>query len=475
MGERFREIWRIFKSTFADSPPEPDARTDAAGRALDAAALWMALFRGEAPWLAEAGMRSLNLPAAIVSETARLATVELAGHVTGSARADYLDAQLQPVLRAMRVQCEYAAACGGVICKPYPEGGRIAVEFVRPGGFIPTEWDARGRMTGALFLEQVRRGAAWYTRLEHHALRPDGYVVRNRAFVSAAPHTLGRPCALRDVPDWAALQPEQRVCRADGTPPDEPLFCYLRMPFANQTDPASPLGVSAYSRAVELLEEADRQYSRILWEYEGSELAVDASVGALQVDGPGGGFSLPQRRSRLFRELAVDRGDGGDLYSVFSPAIRDESLFNGLNHLLKRIEFACCLSYGTLSDPQDTAKTAEEIKMSRQRSYAAVADIQNGMAETLRALVRAMDVYATLYRLAPEGPYETALHFGDAVVTDTAAERAQMRQDCRDGAAAWWEYRMRFYGESEAQARRRAAQAAQGREADAPRVQGGLE
>ena len=79
---------------------------------------------------------------------------------------------------------------------------------------------------------------------------------------------------------------------------------------------------------------------------------------------------------------------------------------------------------------------------------------------SLRGLVRAMDVYATLYRLAPEGGYEAVFRFGDAVVTDTAAERLAMRQDCIDGAAAWWEYRARFYGEDEATARARAAEAA---------------
>ena len=97
--------------------------------------------------------------------------------------------------------------------------------------------------------------------------------------------------------------------------------------------------------------------------------------------------------------------------------------------------------------------------MSRQRSYSAVCDMQKSLAVCLTQLVCVMDLYATLYGLAPEGEYETAFSFGDAVTTDTAAEREAMRADCRDGAAAWWEYRMRFYGESETEAKSRAAQA----------------
>lgn len=55
-----------------------------------------------------------------------------------------------------------------------------------------------------------------------------------------------------------------------------PLFVYLKMPFGNTVEPECVLGASIAARAMELLEEADRQYSRLLWEYEGGELAVDA-------------------------------------------------------------------------------------------------------------------------------------------------------------------------------------------------------
>ena len=40
---------------------------------------------------------------------------------------------------------------------------------------------------------------------------------------------------------------------------------------------------------------------------------------------------------------------------------RDASFFNGLNQQLRRIEFNSNLAYGTLSDPNNTDKTAEEI------------------------------------------------------------------------------------------------------------------
>lgn len=438
----------------AAAPPAAAPDPEAGARLLAAPRRWLRRMAGPPPGSDAAG---LNLAGAIAGEVARLATVELEAHVEGGARAAFLDAQLQPVLAALRTQCEFAAGCGGVMMKPWLEDGHIAVDFALPGDFVPTAWDGRGRITGVAFVEKRQLGGACYTRLEHHRLGPEGYTVDNRAFRSASPAVLGKEVPLASVPRWARLSPRVTLAGPGGGP-RKPLFSYLKMPFANAADPASPLGVSVFGRAEGLLDEADRQYARLLWEYEGSELAVDASVGAVQPAGDGA-FAMPRGKRRLFRELAVSGADGGDLYRVFSPAIRDENLLRGLDSLLKRIEFACCLSYGTLSDPQSVAKTAEEIKMSKQRSYAAVCDVQKALHGALEDLVWAMDACATLYGLAPAGPWRLRCRFGDGVLTDSAAEREQMRKDCQAGAAAWWEYRMRFYGESEQQARQRAAEA----------------
>jgi A118 family predicted phage portal protein len=199
---------------------------------------------------------------------------------------------------------------------------------------------------------------------------------------------------------------------------------------ANNIDTQSPVGVSVYSRAVKLIQEADAQYSRILWEYEGSELAIDASVDVLREDDQGR-VRMPQRCKRLFRKVDVDKGTSGDLYEVFSPTIRDVSLFNGLDKILKRVEFNCNLAYGTLSDPQNVDKTAEEIRSSKARSYSMVSNIQTALEAALQDLLWAMDFYASLYGLAPRGAYEANFTWGDGVLQDTDKEYAR-RMDMAD-------------------------------------------
>lgn len=429
---------------------------------------WRNLFRNHPPWRDEE-TETLNLAACIAGEFARLTTLELNSVVTGSARADYLQKSYGEALACLRVQVEYAAAMGGLVFKPYLDvcqgEKRITVDYVPADRFYPTACNARGEITGAVFVESLRRGKYYYSRLEFHELAEEGYHIRNLAFRSEQENTLGRPVPLNIVEEWADLEPELilRYRNAESSAPERPLFAYFRIPFANQVDASSSLGVSVYSRAVELLKQADIQYSRILWEYEGSELAVDASDTALKINESGfqafdrkkgnQDFQLPARKKRLFRSLAIQTGDK-DFYNIFSPAIRDSSLFNGLNQLLRRIEFNCNLSYGTLSDPNNVDKTAEEIRSSKQRSYSAVCKIQKSLQSALEHLVWILDFYTSLYGLAPSGAYEVGFTWGDGILTDAETEFAQMKMLADSGYLKPEKLLSRYFGVTEEEARK---------------------
>ncbi len=158
------------------------------------------------------------------------------------------------------------------------------------------------------------------------------------------------------------------------------------------------------------------QYSRLLWEFEGSELALDIDINAIRPDSDG---RMPKLNERLFRKL--DLGEE-NTYNIFSPVIRDASQINGLNEMLIRIEDVCGLSRGTFSNLQTQAKTATELKILRQRSYATVADTQKSLQQALEHLIYAMDVWATIGNLAPSGDYNVSFEFDDSIVTDIDTE-----------------------------------------------------
>ena len=147
--------------------------------------------------------------------------------------------------------------------------------------------------------------------------------------------------------------------------------------------------------------------------------------------------------------------NGSDLLTAWAPNLRDANYMSGLNRLLIQIEDACCISRGTLSDPSEIAKSATEIKIMKQRSYATITDIQKSLESALDDLAYAMYCLAILYDLCPDGNYEIAYVWDDSIVVDAEAERIRDQTEVSQGLMLPYEYRMKWYGEDEATAKRK--------------------
>lgn len=381
---------------------------------------------------------SLNLPYSICHELARLATLEFSSEMSGSKRAEYLTEHYSKVVGGSPEWVEYACAMGGVMLKPYITEKSIAVDYVRADAFTPCGYDSAGNITACIFYEKLTKGSKHYTRLEYHELNGATYAIKNKAYVSVNSDDIGHEISLESVNEWSELEPELTLENIS-----RPLYVYMRIPGGNTIDRLSPLGVSAFHAAVDVILEADKQYNRLLWEYEGSELAVMVDETMLNLDN-----KLPKVNKRLFRGLNSD----GDLFEVFSPAIRDTALINGLDEQLRHIELLCGLAYGTFSRATDTAKTATEIKASRQRSYATVSAIQRAIRKALTEYAEVLDIYCDLYKLAPKGKIEQSFDFDDSLITDSETEQRLWLQEVAAGLMSPVEYRMKRYGETAEQA-----------------------
>ncbi len=161
-------------------------------------------------------------------------------------------------------------------------------------------------------------------------------------------------------------------------------------------------------------------------------------------------------KERLYHDMGANISDinGKPFFNVYSPEIRDTSFFNGYNRIVQKVEFNSGLAYGTLSDPQTVDKTAEEIKASKQRSYATVKSIQNSLENAIRTLADAIDAWMEIERLAPSGAVDVSVSWDDSLVTDKKTEREQDMQDVAIGAMGVDEYRAKWYGETIEQARK---------------------
>jgi len=412
----------------------------------DSIKLWSDMYEDKAKWLKDEELESYNLASSIASEIARLVTIEMISEVTGKTdeegkginnkRAEFLNDQYQNVIDDIRIETEYAAAKGGMVFKPYVENEKIYIDYVQADNFVPIKFNGSGDLIAATFPDTIIKNNKTYTREEYHELMPNGiYYISNESFVD------GKPCELTDLEEWEDLEAELNIKGLE-----KPLFSYFKMPLANNKDCNSNLGVSVYSKAVDIIKQVDKQYNKILWEYEGTELAIDVSLDMLK------NGEMPEGKKRIFRKLDVDTKDDS-FYEVFSPEIRDESLYNGLNKLLQAVEYRVGLAYGTISDMQVVEKTATEIASSKQRSYSTVVDIQKALRVALEHLLYAMDWYTTYYKLAPEGDYEVSFDFDDSIVVNVKEEQMIMLNEVNSGLIKPEYYLQKRYGLSEQQAK----------------------
>lgn len=380
---------------------------------------------------------ALSLPSVIASEFARLALFE--SKITIS-KNDFINNSLSDFYSKLQNHFETACALGGMAFKPYISGDKILVDFVRADCFTPVSFSA-DTMTAAAFIDRKSINGKFYTRFEYHEFNAglSQHTITNRVYVSDNSDYKGIECSLDSVPEWADLQPETTIANVK-----RPLFAYFKIPFVNSCDLDSPLGASVFANSVELIKQAGEMWERIQWEYEGTELAVDASLDVLN------GKVMDKHNKRLYRAHDVDTINGS-MFDVFSPAIRDTSLFNGLNKILQRIEFNCGLAYGTISEPADIEKTATEILSAKQRSYTHVTAIQRNLQAAIEHLVYAMSVYAKIYGLAGDN-CEVAFEWGDSVLEDNEKEFQRRLQLVSAGILKKEKFIAWYFGCDEAEA-----------------------
>lgn len=422
----------------------------------NAITLWEKIYENEAPWLKDEEVESLELGAAIANEFARLTTLEMKTEITGSPRAEFLNEQYKRMLERLNENLEIGNAVGGLVFKPYVKNNKLYVDLVRGSCFYPTEFNSSGEVIAGIFTSQLNKGDNVYTRLEYHkfyeqALENDiNYIIKNVVYKSNDSSILGTKIEINKVPEWQNMQEETAIKYVE-----KPLFSYYKPPIANNTDTESPLGVSVYARAVNLIKKADIQFGRVDWEYEASEKAVyvdELATKPVQNKDKKKSFVVNKLKGRLYKTLNTG-SDKTDFFKDYSPEIRDEAFWRGLNKTLQRIEFNVGLAYGTLSEPSMLEKTAEEIKTSKQRSYATVSKMQENLQKALVNLIYAMDVLATLYNLAPQGNYETSFNWDDSLIVNTEREQTLQMQEVGQGLRSKLKYIMFRYGLTEEQAK----------------------
>lgn len=428
-----------------------------------------AIYQGKPYWLDDADhIKTINFAKAVCSETARLAMLATKITIDGSARAEWLQAQIDSVYHKLRDWVEYGCAYGTVILKPNGKG----IDLVTPENFIVTDSN-NGEITGIVFVNREIVGKKYYTRLEYHRFIESTeyknivgernfrgvYAITNRCYVGNSENDTNTSVDISKTP-WSDLLEESFIQNVDS-----PLYGVLKMPHANNVDVDSPMGLPIFSDAIEELKDLDIAYSRNAEEIFDSARTVLLDSDRLlpsggKVSNTLAGFEKTREQMQLPRYVKSVYGNGKEnLYQEINPQLNTDTRLSGLNALLSQIGYKIGYSNGYFVFNESTGiQTATGVEAEQQRTIQFIKDVRDKVKGCLDRVIYALSVFADLYNLAPVGTYETVYDFGD-ITYNRDEDRQRWWGYVVSGKVPAWQYFVKFEGMSEEDAKAMVAEA----------------
>lgn len=389
---------------------------------LNAIQTWSKIYNKQEPWIDE-NTKSLHVARTMCEKVAKAVTIEY----KSTCSEPYIDGIYQKLLRKKRKYTEQMLGKSSVFFRPYFNGKDIKVNVVQADKFIPVAFDDDDNLTSYILIDQVVKEDKIYTRLEYNEYKDNKITIKNicyKGFISGV--TLSSKISLTEVDKWKNIKDIETI---EGV--DRLIGGFATMPTENDLDNNSPIGQPIYHNAMELLEEIDNQFSRIIHEYRGTELAIDIDQSICLPDGKGG-FKVPKGKDRYFRKWDFEDTKDKSM-NIFSPEIRDNPLFNGLNEYLIQVESACHLSHGTLAKPEAIEKTATEMKQSKQDYYVTVSDIQAVLQSAFDDLIYGIYVLCKLYGISVKNNYSVEYNWDDSILVDKETIQKQSQLELSQG------------------------------------------
>ncbi len=305
-----------------------------------------------------------------------------------------------------------------------------------------------GIITEAAFVsERTERGKP-YVYMEIHTLENGLYVIENRYYSSE-----GNNLKLAELPPGIAPR------FITGSP--LPFFSVIRPNMVNPYKNNLGLGCSVFSQAVDNLKGVDLAFNNFCRDFRlggkkvfyNRELTKQAGVTA---DGEPIYIAPDDMMQQLFVSIGDDVVDEKKLVHEFNPSLRVEDNKNGVQAQLDYLSFKCGL--GTRHYRFDGAAagpiTATQYTGEKQELKQNAAKHGIVVEKALQDIVRAVLWAGKNILGQPVNPDAgITVEFSDGYIVSDEEKKAEDRQDILNGVMQRWEYRVKWYGEDEAEAK----------------------
>lgn len=417
---------------------------------------WINIYEGKPYWSSEAVV-SREKAAAAISLLTNKVTSEFESEIVpkkkSSKRAKIANKAYGNLVEKTADYLESLMVTGSGVFKVFVSRGKVGVDFYPAHRIIPIRFDEFGDLVEVYLLDRARVDNKIYTKIEHHKFDDVLYTIKTSVHKGEGVSASGKLTDKVDfstVSQWSKVTPVVNLENAL-----MPAFLYVKTPYVNNNSISSEYGVSVMSKAEQYLRDYDVRYAEYNTEFEHAESIVFVPKKYMEPN-PDPNATDPSFKSKLFTKLHGDNMDNSaNRIDEWAPAIRNVNYEQSLEVILRNIEFNFGLAYGEMSQSSEVAKTATEVRASKERSYATVRSYHKLIKTTYETLADMI-----VYRIGVFSPflgveeddltsYEVTFYFDDSVAMDVGGYAEKKMAEFSAGIITKEFYLKEVYGMTE--------------------------
>ncbi len=306
---------------------------------------------------------------------------------------------------------------------------------------VPLTWDAEGIAECAFVTRAYHRGQA-VDQLQMHLIGPGGtYRIETVCFDSNGNRV--------EVPGVA-----ERI----DTGSSLPTFGIVKPAVPNTRVDCSPYGQSVFADAVDAIQSVDLAFDALINEVDVSKMRVFLSDVMFDSGKTSDGKRVPipfgKGDCTVFRKVMSTE----DTITEFAPALRTEAQSRALRLALQVLGDLTGLGINYFDfDNVGYVKTATEVSSDNSALMRNIRKHENALQGPLCDVSRALLACARGMGEPVPDEGDVSVVYDDSIIQDTEAEKTRDMKEIAAGLQMPWEYRVRWYGEDEATARRNTA------------------
>ncbi len=352
---------------------------------------------------------------------------------------EVLDANNFRIKGNQLLEIAYALGTGAFV--EYLDGDNICIDYIRASMIYPIQWD-NGEILSCAFASERVNGKKKLVYLNIHEKQENGmYVIKNRMFE-------------RNGNNLTAVDLPEGLVEEYNTGSTVPWFQIITPNIVNNVSLDCPMGISVYANAIDQLEGVDLVYDSYLNEFRlgKKRIIVPNTMARMMIEDSGTITPLFDDNDTEFYSMGIE-GEENQKIQEINMEIRADAHEKAISRALSLLSDKCGLGEDRYKFENNGLKTATEVVSEKSELYQNLRKHALILEGALINLVKAVSAM-----LGYRNEFDVAVNFDDSIIEDTAAEKQQFLQEVRDGIRQKWEYRVRFFGETEAEAKSRVAE-----------------